>query len=891
MHASLVRLALLRVARASRQSLALALATGFAASAFTILISNSSSEQLQLSAQSGPAARGAYDILVTPRAAGGPLAPNFNAGQAGGITLAQYHTVAGLPGVQVAAPVALIGQVLQTVDVTVDVTRMLTPAQRQLLVASVTRVSDQGLSKAVNPAAGYTYVTASPLRRSGQDGAAVTREVTAGGSPVPVCESPAATTPRARAAAQLSHPGTCLSTGGGLPPGHVGLVIPWTFPSVLAAVDPDAEARLAGLSRAVTEGRYLSESATSPAGQIPVLAANQNTDDDTDLVAVRALTSAAAQGLASALATGSQPGRIAGLASGAPVVARTTITASDAYAALLAGELNHSVTTTVSAYFSAGPVSYAPGPGGTLQVRQVPGAWAAATADLTAGADPAPDLPDATDTGVRTVTAHVAAGSPPPRLVAVGAYAQARPAAAMSTSVLPLEVYRVAPLFGADDASARALSGSQLLPDANPAGYLTAPPTLLTSLAYLPELTSPAAFSGGDGAAPVTTIRVRVAGAAGGGALARQRITAVADLIRERTGLGVSVTSGASTLTRTVALPAGRNGRPALLLASTWVRPAASALAMQVDEGGLALFALVLAVCAIFVASSSIASLAARRPELELLYQAGWRRRRVAGLLLTEMAAIALAAGLLALAVTMPAGAVLGLRVSAGQAAASLPVAVLLAAAGIAVPAWRACRPARLRGDAPRRAVRGMRLSSGGIRALAARNLLRAPSRNSLAFAAVVLASAAVAGLAVAEAAFGGSLTGEVAGQVLTWQPGAADFTAGAGTLVLLAMVMTDLARLAVTGRRPELELLRELGWDHRDRDRLVRGEMLLIAGAGATLGAALAALALTAAAGSAPWPLWPAAAGGGLLTLAVAGLAAALPVRLHRDPVTRAYR
>jgi hypothetical protein len=452
-------------------------------------------------------------------------------------------------------------------------------------------------------------------------------------------------------------------------------------------------------------------------------------------------------------------------------------------------------------------------------------------------------------------------------------------------------VYRIAPMFGANNASAKALRGNQLLPDANPAGYLAAPPTLLTSLSYLPELTSPGSFTEGDGAAPITTIRVRVAGASRDGRLSRDRIQAVAGLIAARTGLDVSVMSGATPVTRQVTLPAGRHGRPALVLTTTWVRPVAGVVSRALDEGGLVLFGLVLVVCALFVANSTLASLDARQAELELLYQSGWQRRQVSGLLFAETAVVAIVAGLLAVAAARPAGAALGLALTVGESAWSIPVAGVLAVSATGIPVWRACRPARLRSDPPRRTVRGMRLSSGGVGALAARNVLRTPARNALAFAGITLTAGAVTWLAIVQVAFGGSLTGEFAGQVLSLQPRAADLVAVAGVLVLLVGVMGDLTRLAVTGRRAELALLRELGWDYRQRDRLVLGEVLLITVAGAGLGAGLATAVLIVTAASAPWLLWPVALGGAALTAAVAALAAALPVQVLRDPVLGARR
>jgi hypothetical protein len=343
---------------------------------------------------------------------------------------------------------------------------------------------------------------------------------------------------------------------------------------------------------------------------------------------------------------------------------------------------------------------------------------------------------------------------------------------------------------------------------------------------------------------------------------------------------------------RQVILPAGTHGRPVLVLTSTWVRPAVGvAVSRALDTGSLALFGLVLVVCAMFVANNTLASLDARRSELRLLYQSGWPRGRVLGLLMRETAVVALAAGLLALAVARPAGAVLGLSLTFLESAWSVPVAWGIAASATGFPVWRACRPARLRGNPPRRNVRGMRLVSGGVSSLAARNVLRTPARNALALAGVALAAGAVTWLAIVEIAFGGSLTGELGGQVLSLQPRPADLVAIGGVLVLLVGLMIDLARLAVTGRRSELALLRELGWDSRQRNRLVLGEMLLITVLGAGVGAGLAAAVMITAAASAPWLLWPATVGGAVLTTTVVGLAAVVRVQLHRDPVLRTHR
>jgi len=63
---------------------------------------------------------------------------------------------------------------------------------------------------------------------------------------------------------------TCWSkiNGDGTPPGtrsdvdlngHAGFSVSWQFPMLIAAIDPQAEARLDGLNHALTSGRYLPE--------------------------------------------------------------------------------------------------------------------------------------------------------------------------------------------------------------------------------------------------------------------------------------------------------------------------------------------------------------------------------------------------------------------------------------------------------------------------------------------------------------------------------------------------------------------------------------------------------------------------------------------------------
>ncbi len=87
-----------------------------AATAFTVLTAASRTAQLRTTGTVSAHFRAAYDILVRPRGAQsqleaqtGTVQPNFLSGLYGGITLADYRQIQHLPGVEVAAPVAMVG--------------------------------------------------------------------------------------------------------------------------------------------------------------------------------------------------------------------------------------------------------------------------------------------------------------------------------------------------------------------------------------------------------------------------------------------------------------------------------------------------------------------------------------------------------------------------------------------------------------------------------------------------------------------------------------------------------------------------------------------------------------------------------------------------------------
>src|SRR5215472_9934781 len=270
------------------RSIALLLGMLLATTAFTVLTAASSTAQVRtvgtVSAHFVPA----YEILVRPEGSRtaletrtGTVQPNFLSGIYGGITLAQYHQIAGIPGVQVAAPIAMVGYALVRLLIPVPLPAAdNTRPGRGLYRYSTTWVSDGGLTRISQPPS-YLYMTPGRL---GLSSVGATYELGPGGSGVTVCPpqqgsgaDPFAPAAQSNAWCWSKVNGTAGAFVSDEPPHRAFATVDWSFPMLIAAIDPAAEAKLDGLGQALISGRYFTLRAPlggAPSGQatFPVLA-------------------------------------------------------------------------------------------------------------------------------------------------------------------------------------------------------------------------------------------------------------------------------------------------------------------------------------------------------------------------------------------------------------------------------------------------------------------------------------------------------------------------------------------------------------------------------------------------------------------------------------------
>lgn len=844
------------------RALALGLGVLAATSVFTVLTGASEIERLELRGQVA-AAPGDYHVLVRPpgsrselEAEQGLVRPYQLSGQFGGISLEDYEAIRGVAGVEVAAPVAMVGYVMAATQVPVEVGPR-EHAGRELLVADVRYTTDRGLTTIEQPAASFSYVTPNPITAVGElyDPAAPSglAETAPDGSSAVVC--PWRTGPEdyadSPAGAARERSGTCQSTRPGSDPAAHTVQAPtrrtvqleWAFPVLVAAVDPAQEAALNGDDDAVPPSLQALAGSVPATGSgsrpVPVVVAAAPDIDTQAAVTVRRLPGEAADRFAAGLSL-DEVGTV--LTAAGPVVARDTITAQQAYDLLIAEARGSEVNILVDSFWTTEPTAYTVGAEGVLKPRPVDNpqdVWRSSVRPEGYVSTP----PVAADTGFRAVRPHQGsavstAGDLLPQLRIVEVF--------QSTDFEAAGFDGAHGLPPADARSRTLLGGRPLLSSGSPGAYHLGPPTAFIRLSDLDTFTG-SGIELADPEAPISAIRVRVAEVDGVGAVERERVRLVADQIRSATGLDVDIVLGSAAIEQTVVLPAGEFGRPELALAESWMRQGVVAAVMQaVDHKSLALFVLVLAVSALFVANVSAASARSRRGELSVLSRVGWSRGHLLRLLLAEVMLVGVAAGMIGALVSVAIGWVAGMEVTLARAVVAVPVAVFVALVAAAWPAWRASKPGVAGMPQPRMLPGQRSLMVRGIRSLAVANVVRSPGRTGLGVLAVALGCAALTALLGITLAFNGAVVGSVLGDAVSVRAREIDYVAVLVTILLSSVAVADVVFLNMRDRRAEFAVLQAVGWGDGRVRRVVLAEAALIgltgAVAGTLIGLAIAA-------------------------------------------------
>jgi putative ABC transport system permease protein len=810
---------------AFRQLLARRVSTAFAAAGlllstvgFIVLASTSQTVSATLRGDAELSWSSTFDLLVRPAGSSTTLETNqslvranYLSGLTGGITLSQLNRIRQVSGVEVAAPIAVVGFVNWPAGSTVDLQRAAAGQDVSVFRLTQRATGDAGLS--VFPAT-TSYLVIAPTGTIDRAGLHV-------GSVVIPCPP----------AVQCL---TAHDTVPGLATGQAGAFVAFDEPVLLAGIDPVAEAALTGAPNCVKAGRYLRAGdrpavtigASDVPPTVPVLASTTSFIDESVSVQVDESTPAAS------VLSGSSP---AGLRDWRPVT--TQVSTADA--------LFHAFSQQgLASFYNTAPLEV-PGDVKYQIVGDHHLAAQPAAPNLSVFNEPfgvGPSVPsEAQDTWFRSISAHQfnnpASGTkgpnqPPNRWQLVGQF-DPHCFSGFGTSATSL--------LGYAPATVTTPAGAHLGPTRSVAGYVNAPPALLTTLDGAAYFEDPQRFANGDGDAFISTVRVRVSAAGQPGPIAEARLARVAANIHASTGLLVDVVKGSASQTVDVDLASGHFGRPAVTVAESWTaKGVVVAFVNSVSGANLALFSIILVGASILVGQTAYASMRRRQEEFGILRALGWSRRRIA--LLVELETMLLGA------VTGVAAAVADVAITLGahagnfgwQLVISPLVAVGIAGLAALVPAFMVGHSKRTWPLRPDRKVR-RRPHTPSLVGFAVGDLVSQWRTEAILGAGAVGLGGLLMGLFVLIAlGFGGAVDAALLGTTVSAQFHSFHVVLGVLVLVIGALSAGQIVTLTYLERQPDFAVLRALGWHRRTVGAVIGTQAVVLGLAGGLCSGAL---------------------------------------------------
>jgi hypothetical protein len=781
---------------------------------FMVLAGTSLTTQAALSGDINSAWAAPYDILVrTPGTATSLeksenlVRPNFLSSNSGRITLNQLAAIRQIAGVQVAAPIAILGYVYWPASIPVDlIADLQSGPELQVFRLRTAAKTEAGLSTIPFPDLYEVVAPRGVMHISGRDLTALSRILTFPGGSVDCSHfDPNVVSCWAPTVDCSLCIGPLAPIGDLGPPGwdeRVGQ------PLLVAGVDPSAEAGLTGINHCVTTGSYLGSQplhfVTSSQGTsvaIPALLSSNSFIDETYSVQVDSSSQSALVGAA----TG--PDRISGWSQ----VSSSRISAQTLYSNVIS---RPPPTDPVTLFVRSSDVQYQQKSAGHLSAQtQAPDFNAYVDKVMGRDANQAP--PEAADVWFRQLSqADWNNTHDPGEQVIVPSWL---PVGTFNPTCVPGFSSLGAGQFGSyTTPQVRLPNGDLLLPTRSAAGYVGTPPLLLTTLQAAEFYSDPTRYAGGLGDRFITAIRVKVRGVESPGSIAQDRLARVAAAIKESTGLAVDIIRGSSPASIRVDLPAGTFGRAATTVTEPWaLKGIAFTFVRAVSAQNLALFGLVLVAALLLVGETAYMSAVRRRQEFGVLRALGWRTRSIAMLIELEMLILGLVTGVAGLVIGIPIALALRLGESAAQIAAVVPVAMLIAGLAGVAPAIAAGRRSTVAivqssSTAPVKERRPPR-TLAGIAWLELRGQRRAEA--VVGSLAVALGSSVLGLVVTVLVAFRGQLDATLLGVYLAGTVQPFHIALAGLTLVVGSIAVAEVVTLSYVERRADLGAMRALGW------------------------------------------------------------------------------
>jgi cell division protein FtsX len=431
-----------------------------------------------------------------------------------------------------------------------------------------------------------------------------------------------------------------------------------------------------------------------------------------------------------------------------------------------------------------------------------------------------------------------------------------------SPNQVPLETY-FPPLVTLryDEAGQPVEPPATLRPTLNAGGYLASPPDMLITLdaarylltegcvERLPVEGSPSRLEHTECSPAqediISAIRVRVGGITDLTPQAQARIEQVAQRIVELTGLHVDIMVGSSPQHVLVHIP-GYGEVPGLgYVEEDWVQKGVATLVTTgVNRADALLFSTMLVACLLFLFNANYVSVLSRLPEFGIMRALGWRSRTLLSLVVSEALVLGLLGGVLGASLALGIVCAFALPVPPERVALLVPWGGGAFVLGAILPAWRAARvpPASVIGAGE--TTSGRHVPGGSsLLGYAVGATLRRPARTMATLAGLALATGLLVFLKLAIDGLDGALYGTLLGTWIRAQIRPYHLMMGGVALLASAFTVAEAMMLNVIQRQREIGLLGALGWRQVDLFRAFLAEGGLLGLAGGLLGLALAVL------------------------------------------------
>jgi hypothetical protein len=406
------------------------------------------------------------------------------------------------------------------------------------------------------------------------------------------------------------------------------------------------------------------------------------------------------------------------------------------------------------------------------------------------------------------------------------------------TTELPMETYRPASADFVMDVDGNPINPpKQLKPTGDPYSFLTDPPGMLTTIEVAEKLL---------GEDPISAIRVKVAGVTDMNDESQEILEQVAAEIESRTGLITDITLGSSPQLALTYIPGLNDESDLGWVQQPWVNIGSSiSIFRETKVSFSGVVASVIAVAVVYVWASGIVNVLARRKEFAVLLSIGWRPSQLSRLLFIESSIIgifvALISWLMLAFVYVSSDTTISLTRFVWTGLFGLIVYVLGSLIPIIITRNISPYEAMLTGEIAGNSKR--MFQARGINRMAFNHFIGKWKRSFLSVISIALPTALLAVFLYITFRLKGIMYTSLIGEYVALEIGPAHYVAVIVSLIIAILTTAEITWQNVSERKEEISLLQAIGWRRWGIRRLILAEGLFSGLFAALIGLSIAFL------------------------------------------------